>query len=62
MKVCAICGKNYLKGNARSHSKRATIKRQHPNLQQITYLGKKVLACTKCVKTVTRKGQANKQN
>lgn len=54
-KICDICGRGYLKGNARSHSNVATIKRQHVNLQMATIAGKKVKACTKCIKTSVKK-------
>lgn len=56
MKQCAICERGYLKGNQRSHSNIATIKRQKPNLQTTIYKGEKVLACTKCIKSETKKG------
>ncbi len=54
MKQCEICGKGYLKGNKRSHSKKATIKRQQPNLQKTTVKGKKVTACAKCIKAQSK--------
>ena len=57
-KQCDVCGKQYMKGNKRSHSNIATIKRQKANLQQTTIDGKKVLACTKCIKTQTKKAAA----
>ncbi|OGY87728.1 MAG: 50S ribosomal protein L28 [Candidatus Kerfeldbacteria bacterium RIFOXYA2_FULL_38_24] len=55
-KICDVCGRGYLKGNARSHSKRATIKRQQVNLQTTTIAGKKVKACTRCIKTSAKVG------
>ncbi|MBU0671118.1 MAG: 50S ribosomal protein L28 [Patescibacteria group bacterium] len=48
---CEICGRGYLKGNTRSHSNIATINRQKINLQNMKKDGKKVNACTKCIKT-----------
>jgi len=48
---CEICGRGYLKGNIRSHSNIATIKRQKINLQTTVKDGKKVNACAKCIKT-----------
>lgn len=53
-KVCDICGRGYLKGNARSHSNIATIKRQQLNLQTATIDGKKVKACTKCIRNAAK--------
>jgi len=50
-KQCEICDRQYLKGNKRSHSKIATIKRQKVNLQSTIVDGKKVKACAKCIKT-----------
>ena len=57
-KKCELCDKQYMKGNIRSHSNIATIKRQKANLQQATIDGKKILACTKCIKTQTKKAAA----
>lgn len=48
---CEICGRGYLKGNIRSHSNIATIKKQKINLQSTVIDGKKVKACTKCIKS-----------
>ncbi len=50
-KVCELCDRGYLKGNARSHSKIATIKRQRVNLQNATIAGQKVRACTRCIRS-----------
>jgi ribosomal protein L28 len=54
-KVCDVCGRGYLKGNARSHSNVATIKQQRVNLQKATINGEKKKACTKCIKTAAKK-------
>ncbi|MFA6042107.1 MAG: 50S ribosomal protein L28 [Patescibacteria group bacterium] len=48
---CTICGKGSLKANSRSHSNIATIRRQHVNLQTLFLKGKRVMACTSCVRT-----------
>lgn len=52
---CTICGRGSLKGNQRSHSNIATIKRQHINLQTVFKDGKRVLACTSCIRNEARK-------
>jgi large subunit ribosomal protein L28 len=56
-KVCDICGRGALTGHSRSHSNIATKRRQQLNLQQSTYLGKRVKACTNCLKTITKKAK-----
>ncbi|MBI2411494.1 MAG: 50S ribosomal protein L28 [Candidatus Kerfeldbacteria bacterium] len=56
-KVCDICERGYLKGNSRSHSNIATIKRQQVNLQSATIEGKRVKACTRCIRTVAKNAQ-----
>ena len=48
---CSICGRGSLKGNMRSHSNIATIKRQHVNLQTLFKDGKRVDACTSCIRS-----------
>ncbi|MBI4049851.1 MAG: 50S ribosomal protein L28 [Candidatus Doudnabacteria bacterium] len=53
-KICKICDKGYSRGFARSHSMQATIRRLQPNLQWLTVRpGKRVRACTKCIKSVS---------
>ncbi len=47
---CSICNRGSLKGNMRSHSKIATIKRQQVNVQTMFKDGKRVLACTSCIR------------
>ncbi|MBI2607801.1 MAG: 50S ribosomal protein L28 [Candidatus Doudnabacteria bacterium] len=52
MRKCEICGKGYLSSMRRSHSMRATKVRLYPNLQWLKLEhGKRVKACTKCMKT-----------
>lgn len=52
-KSCAICLKGYSRSYDRSHSMQATIRRLQPNLQWLTVRpGKRVRACTKCIKSV----------
>lgn len=53
-KICSQCERGYLKGNARSHSNRATIKRQHVNLQVAKIDGRSVKVCTRCLKTASK--------
>ncbi|MFH1426210.1 MAG: L28 family ribosomal protein [Candidatus Kerfeldbacteria bacterium] len=53
-KVCDVCSRGYLKGNSRSHSNIATIKRQQLNLQSATINGKKVKACTRCIRNAAQ--------
>jgi len=56
-KVCDVCGRGYLNGNARSHSNIATLKRQQVNLQSMKVDGKKVKACTSCIRTAAKKNK-----
>lgn len=53
---CQICGRGSMKSVSRSHSNIATKRRQHINLQWFRYRGKRIRACTSCIKTQTRKG------
>lgn len=57
-KVCEVCGRGYLKGNSRSHSNIATIKRQHVNLQRATIDGNRVRACTRCIRSSAKVAKA----
>lgn len=54
-KVCELCGRGYLRGYSRSHSNIATIKRQRVNLQHTTIAGKRVKACTACIRTTLKR-------
>jgi len=56
-RVCTICGKSYNKVTKRSHSMRPNIVRLQPNLQWLKVDGKRVKACTRCIKTRTKKLQ-----
>jgi len=54
-KHCSVCGKGYRRAYSRSHSMQKTIRRLQPNLQWLTVsLGKRVRACTQCIKTATK--------
>lgn len=57
-RICDICGRGSLSGHSRSHSNIATKRRQHLNLQQTLYRGKRVKACANCIKTLTKKAKA----
>ena len=50
-RMCAICGKIYSRTIKRSHSMRPSIVRLLPNLQYTVYKGKRIKACTRCIKT-----------
>ncbi len=54
-RTCSICGRGALKANMRSHSKIATIKRQRVNVQSLYKDGKRVMACTSCIRSHARK-------
>ncbi|MBU1261521.1 50S ribosomal protein L28 [bacterium] len=53
-KICDICGKRPLTGNAVSHSNRKTKKRQLPNLhsakRQVGLRTMRMNLCTKCLR------------
>ena len=54
-RVCEICGKGYLSSTRRSHSMRATKVRLYPNLQWLKVEHGRIKACTKCIKTRSKK-------
>lgn len=53
-KVCEICGKKPGSGNSRSHSNIATLRTFGINLQKKKLDGKRVKACTRCIKTANK--------
>ena len=60
-KVCSLCKKKSQKvvryKKVRSKINPTTTARQQPNLQWVKLSsGERVKACTKCIKTLTRKG------
>ena len=57
-RMCAICSKGYSKTIKRSHSMRASIVRLQPNLQWTQHEGRRVKACTRCMKTQTKRAVA----
>ena len=58
-RVCFNCGKGIMRGNTVSHSKQRTKRLFKPNLKSckiyIKGVRKKVLLCTKCLKTLKKK-------
>lgn len=54
-KRCDICKRGSQKGAQRSHSNIKTLRRQSINLQSKKINGKKLLICTKCLKTLKTK-------
>jgi ribosomal protein L28 len=59
-RVCAICNKKYIntitRKKLRSKFNPTSKKRKYPNLQWVTLdNGKRVKACTKCIKTLNKK-------
>ncbi|HLC89365.1 MAG TPA: 50S ribosomal protein L28 [Patescibacteria group bacterium] len=55
MSICEICGRGPLKANWRSHSNQKTIRRQKINLQTKKVDGKRMIICTRCLKTILKK-------
>jgi len=55
-KICQICGRGGLTGHSRSHSNIATKRKQNINIQTANQNGKKVKACARCIKSITKKG------
>ncbi|MBI2594744.1 MAG: 50S ribosomal protein L28 [Candidatus Colwellbacteria bacterium] len=59
MKICEICGKRSMmvghRVKLRGHYNPTGKKRKYPNLQKtITPEGKKILACTSCIKRLSQ--------
>lgn len=57
-RICKICGKGALNANTRSHSNIATAVRKHVNLQTLFLNGKRVDACTSCIRKETKRLKA----
>ena len=55
-RVCEVCGKGKMAGNTVSHSNRKAPRKYDANLQTTEIDGKKVKACTKCIKTAKKNG------
>jgi ribosomal protein L28 len=62
MRQCEICGKgSILRGQRiklRGNYNPTKKQRKQPNLQPTKLLGRKVIACTKCIKAVNKAGIA----
>jgi large subunit ribosomal protein L28 len=58
MAKCSNCNKTVTFGHAVSHSKRATNRPFHPNLQRVTIIENgrpvKVTLCAKCIKAMAK--------
>ncbi|MBI4098650.1 MAG: 50S ribosomal protein L28 [Candidatus Magasanikbacteria bacterium] len=52
--TCQLCGRGPVRANAVSHSKRHTLRRQRININMHTLSGKRVAACTQCVRTLAK--------
>ncbi|MFH2105436.1 MAG: bL28 family ribosomal protein [Parcubacteria group bacterium] len=53
-RVCEICNRGPLKRASRSHSNIKTNRHQKVNLQWTKKDGKRVKACAKCIKTMSK--------
>jgi len=54
---CDLCGRGSNRAVNRSHSNVATKREQHANLQKKTVAGVKAKLCTKCLKTLAKRGK-----
>ncbi|USN53741.1 MAG: 50S ribosomal protein L28 [Candidatus Nomurabacteria bacterium] len=57
-RTCTICGRGAMNAVSRSHSNIATKRKQHVNLQTLLVDGKRVKACTSCIRTHNQKQKA----
>jgi len=57
-RLCQVCGRGAMNSYTRSHSNIATKKKQHINLQTLLVEGKRVKACSSCIRTATKKLKA----
>lgn len=53
--VCTICGRGSRNVNSRSHSNIATARRVRLNLQTLFINGRRVVACTSCIRRETKR-------
>lgn len=54
-KKCDICGRKTQTSFSRSHSTKATKRKQYLNLHKIKINGKKIKICSKCLKKIKNK-------
>ncbi len=63
-RICQNCGKGLMRGNLVSHSKQRAKRLFKPNLKHVKiYINgvrKKMLLCTKCLKTLKKKARPKK--
>lgn len=52
---CPICGRGALNANIRSHSNIATARKRHVNLQTIYKDGRRIIACTSCIRRESKR-------
>ncbi|MDP2933134.1 MAG: bL28 family ribosomal protein [bacterium] len=55
MRSCSICDKGYKRANSRSHSNRATLRKLQVNLQWTKVNGRRIMACTRCIRTTSKR-------
>ncbi len=55
-RVCEVCGKGKMDGKTVSHANNKAPRKYNVNLQTTEIDGKKVRACTKCIKTAKKNG------
>ena len=55
-RVCEICGKGKMDGYTVSHANNRAPRKYNANLQVTEINGKKVKACTKCIKKKKKNG------
>jgi len=60
-RICDACGRSSNRANNRSHSRVATKRQQHVNLQSKKIDGVKSKVCTRCLKTLTKKQEEQVQ-
>ena len=55
-RVCEICGKGKMDGKTVSHANNKVPRKYNVNLQSTEVNGKRVRACTKCIKSAKKAG------
>ena len=53
-RVCDVCGKGKMSGYTVSHANNRAPRKYNANLQDVVINGKKVKACTKCIRTAKK--------